>query len=161
MFADLETTLTQIRDSLQRITPGGSPPVVVINQIPGSGNSWTPESGDHTVVGVSVAFILMLLGVAGLLIVRRFKPVIWERWCGNTKRALRRLALPASWLCGVASSLLRRFSTDPAVSVWHLLFAVDSLYRFDYPIPSEGLDNHFFCCQSLNYLNRFLCFVLH
>jgi hypothetical protein len=122
LFTDLEKTLTQIRDSLQRITPGGSPPVVVINQIPASGNSWTPESADHTVVGVSVAFILMLLGVAGLLIVRRFKPVIWERWCVNTTKALRRLALPASWLCGVASSLLRRFSTDPAVSVLAFTF---------------------------------------
>ncbi len=154
--------MTQIRDSLQRITPGGSPPVVVINQIPGSGNSWTPESADHTVVGVSVAFILMLLGVAGLLIVRRFKPVIWERWCVNTTKALRRLALPASWLCGVAASLLRRFSTDPAVSVFNvLLFAVDSLYWFDYSIPSEGLDNHLFGGQSLDYLDRFLCFAFH
>ena len=87
-----------------------SPPVIIINQVPPApfpAPAWH-EDPDLPAVGAAATFIFLILLVAGVWWLRKFRPAAWERVRSGGVRVLTWLALPASWLLERAAGLLRR-----------------------------------------------------
>jgi len=93
-----------------RETARPSPPVVIINQVPPAplpAPAWH-EDPELPAVGAAATFIFLILLVAGVWWLRKFRPAAWERVRLGGVRLFTWLALPASWLLERAAGLLRR-----------------------------------------------------
>jgi len=108
----LEEGLRQVEEGLRRLN---QPSVIVVNQqvpVPTS-PSWHSEVDAGAVATVAGVLGVVLLVAAGFLL-RRFWPDTWKKVKVRALEALRLVALPASWLCSKAATLLERFHHSSA-----------------------------------------------
>ena len=108
----IEDRLRQVQDSLQHINQ--SPAIVVVNPPAASPSPGWQHDVDAGTVGGAVAVLLCLLAVAVCIAVRRYKPDLWKAGKARIYGAVQVLALPASWLCGLAADAFRRLHHSAA-----------------------------------------------
>jgi len=105
----LEEGLRQVEEGLRRMNQ--SPTVVIVNQSPPSvPSSWQPDLDAAVASGVAV--LLFVLVCIWCLWLRQSRPEAWKRVKARAGSILRAMALPASWLCGVLASQLRKLHSS-------------------------------------------------
>jgi len=84
------------------------PSVIVINQLPPAppSPSWHQDP-ELPAVGAAVGFVLVVLLVAGCWWLRQYRPDSWKRVKSAGWRLATWVALPLSWLCGRAATILQ------------------------------------------------------
>ena len=105
----LEEGLRQVEEGLRRMNQ--SPTVVIVNQSPPTASSsWQPDVDAAVASGVVV--LLFVLIFVWCMWLRQARPESWKRVKARTGRVLQAVALPASWLCGVMASQLRKLHSS-------------------------------------------------